>query len=158
MAVRLPLVQVDGEIQELQAGDNIDTAADTITRTFTATVVAGAVLYVDGNGSVDQAQANAEGTSQVIGLAKAAVTIGNPGDVSTDGTVTLTTGEWDVITGEAGGLTFDNKYYLSDAAAGRLLQEDNLAGLGAGEYVVEVGIGLSTTELQMRIRRRILLG
>lgn len=158
MAVRKPLVLDDNlEVQQLQAGDNIETGSDQLQRVFTAATAIGEVMYADGNGSVDKAQANAEGTSRVVGLAGEAVGAGLTGTLVTNGVLTATTGEWDVVTGEVGGLTVDQQYFLSDAAAGKLLQDDNLAGLGAGDYRVLVGIALSTTELRVGIQERILL-
>jgi len=152
MAERRPLVEIAGEVQELPLGDNLPSAADVLSRTFTSAVIAGAPQYVDGNGSVDNARANAEGTSQVLGLARAAAGPGT-GQIHTDGVITLTTGEWDAVAGTTGGLTADAKYWLSAAVAGRLV---SAAPTVAGQYVVEVGTALSTTELNVRIRRRIL--
>ncbi|MCK5643528.1 MAG: hypothetical protein KAJ19_22195 [Gammaproteobacteria bacterium] len=153
MAERKPLVEISGEVQELPAGDNLPSAADILSRTFTSIAIAGAPQYVDGNGSVDNARANAEGTSQVLGLSRIAVGAPGPGQIHTDGVLTLTTGEWDALAGTAGGLTADVKYFLSAAVAGRLV---SAAPAVAGQYVVEVGTALSTTELNVRIRRRIL--
>lgn len=152
MAERRPLVEIGGELQELPIGDNLPSTADVLQRTFTAVAIAGAPQYVDGNGTVNNARANAEATSQVLGLAPAATAAG-PGAVITDGVVTLTTGEWDAVAGTTGGLTADAKYWLSAAVAGRLTAT---APALAGQYVVEVGIGLSTTEMNVRISRRIL--
>lgn len=156
MAIKAPLVVTDGEIEQLQAGDNL---ADVhlLSRTFTTTSIKGNVVYADAAGSVDLAQANASGTSKPIGLSPAAVVATNPGDVQTDGVLTLTTGEWDAVTGETGGLTANAKYFLDDATAGMLLQDDNLTSLAVGDFVVVIGKGLSTTELLIDIESRILL-
>lgn len=156
MAIRKPLVIVDGEIQQLQAGDNIG-EVDLLSRTFTSTAVKCQALYADSAGSVDLAQANAVGTSKPIGLATEGVTAASAGYVQSNGVLVATTGEWDAVTGETGGLTANAKYYLDDASAGDLLQDDNLSSLGTGDYVVEIGTGLSTTEMQIQIHKRILL-
>lgn len=156
MAIKAPLVLTDGELQQLQAGDNL---ADVhfLSRVFTTTSIKGNVVYADAAGACDLAQANAAGTSKPIGLSPAAVVATNPGNVQTDGVLTLTTGEWDAVTGETGGLTANAKYYLDDATAGMLLQDDNLSSLAVGDYVVVIGKGLSTTELLIDIETRILL-
>ena len=153
MAERRPLVEIAGEIQELPLTDNLPSSSDVLSRTFTSAAIAGAPQYVDGNGSVDNARANAEGTSQVLGLALAAAGPGT-GQIITNGIITLTVGEWDAVAGTTGGLTADAKYFLSEAAAGRLLETTPPST--AGDYIVEVGVALSTTELNVRIRRRIL--
>lgn len=121
--------------------------------TFTTTAIAGAPVYVDGADSVDLARANATATSAVLGLARAAVTATNSGDVITDGVVTLTTAEWDALAGTTGGLTPQARLYLNVGTAGRLTETIPTA---PGEYVVEVGKALSPTKLHVRVRRRIL--
>lgn len=156
MAIRKPLVEVAGEIQSLQPGDSIATGADTYVATFTSTAVPGEALYVDANDAVDLAQADAAGTSKVIGLAVAGVTAASTGDVQYGGILSLTTGQWDAVAGTTGGLTAGLKYYLSDVAAGKLLEEGGLSGITQGEYVVEVGKAISTTDMRIEVRRRIL--
>lgn len=156
MAIRIPLVIVDGEIQQLQSGDNIG-EVELLSRTFTSTAVKCEAVYADAAGSVGLAQANAAGTSKPIGLATEGVTAASSGYVQSSGVLTATTGEWDAVTGETGGLTANAKYYLDDANAGNLLQDDNLSSLGTGDYVVEIGTGLSTTEMLISIEKRILL-
>ena len=156
MATRIPVVEVDGELQRLQPGDDIDTGGFTFSRTYTSTAVIGQVVYTDGNGSVDLAQANADGTSKIVGLASAGVTAASSGPVQFAGVLTATTGEWDTVAGTTGGLTAGLKYYLSDTGAGSLLEAGNLGGITQGEYMVEVGRALSTTELLIEPKRRIL--
>lgn len=153
MAERRPLVEIAGEVQELPQGDNLPSTADILQRVFTSTVIPGEPMYVDGAGSVDEAQANASGTSDVAGVAPNAVTAAQSGALIHNGVVTLTTGQWDAVAGTSGGLTPSAKYFLSAATAGRLTET---APSAAGEYVVEVGEALSPTELLVRIRRRIL--
>lgn len=153
MAIRRPLVVITGEVQELPLADNLPDDSQLLSRTFTSTVLPGEPVYVDGAGSVDQAQADALGTSDVLGIAPAAVTAAQPGNVVTDGVVTLTTGEWDAVAGTTGGLSPGAKYFLDPAVAGRVEEGSSAA---ATEYVVEIGEGLSTTEMHVRPRRRIL--
>ena len=156
MAVKKPLVLTNGEIEQLQSGDSIDVQPDSFQATFTSTVIAGEPVYVDGGSSVDQAQANAAGTSDAIGLAPAAVTAAATGSVVFNGTVTLSTAEWDAVAGTTGGLTAGAKYYLSDATAGRLVEQGSIPTV-AGRYVVEIGEAFDTTDLIVQIRRRIKL-
>lgn len=158
MSVKKPIVfDASLKLQQLQAGDTLATNPDNASATFTSTVVAGEPVYGDAAGSVDAALASAAASSKVIGLAPVAVTAAATGTYTYDGIVTLTTGEWDVVTGEVGGLVTDNNYYLSDAAAGRLLQEDNVAGLTVGDSRVLIGTAISTTEIQLNIQEPILL-
>lgn len=156
MAIKKPLVLTNGEIEQLQAGDSIDVQPDSYEATFTSTVIAGEPVYIDGASSVDQANANASGTSEVAGLSAAAVTATNTGTVIFNGTVTLTTAEWDAVAGTTGGLTAGTKYYLSDAAAGRIVDQASIPTT-ATRYVVELGEAIDSTDLLLMIRRRIKL-
>ena len=156
MAVKKPLVLTNGEIEQLQTGDTIDVQPDSFEATFTSTAIAGAPVYVDGGTSVDLSQANAAGTSDTIGLSAAAVTAAATGTVIFNGLVTLTTAEWDAVAGTTGGLTAGAKYYLSDATAGRLVEQGSIPTV-AGRFVVEIGEALDTTDLIVTIRRRIKL-
>lgn len=156
MALKKPVVITDGEFEQLQAGDNL-ADADLLMRAFTTTALIGQVVYADSAGNVDLAQANAAGTSIVVGLATEAVTAPASGAVQTDNVLALTTGQWDAVTGETGGLTVNKKYYLDDATAGMMLQDDNLSSLGVGDYIVQIGKALSTTEFLIDIEKRILL-
>lgn len=151
MALKKPLVLGSGcEIEELQTGDTIDTQPDTVDRLFTSTAVAGEVVYIDGAGSVDLAQADAAGTSVPFGFAQAGVTAAASGTVVIDGILALTTGQWDTVTGQAGGLTAGSQYYMDPNAPGNILPQSGIdAALTSGEYCVRVGQALSTTEMRV---------
>lgn len=140
------------KVQELQSGDNIDVGADRHSTTFTSITIAGAPVYSDGAASVENAQANVDGTSRVVGLAATAVAASGTADFIFDGVIALTTTEWDAVVGTTGGLTEDLCYFLSDAVAGRILEEGATAGLTGGDNVTLLGTALSTTELLINIQ------
>lgn len=141
MAIKKPLVLNDScEIEELQVGDTIDTQPDTIDRTFTVLTIPGQVVYVDGAASVDLAQANADATSTPIGLAQAGVAAAAVGVVVIDGTLTLSTAEWDAVTGLAGGLVEGDRYYMSPDDPGDIVPQSAIGALlTTGEYCVRIG-------------------
>lgn len=148
MAVRKPLVLVGGEIQQLQAGDTLAGPfgeVDTMSAT-NADVGAhalGDVVYVSGNNAVKKARADAVGTKNAVALAMGAIGAGTPGSYQTDG-----------IIGGLTGLVADTVYYLSQTTAGALTA---VAPSAVGQYVVRIGIAISTTELELQIQRPILL-
>lgn len=153
MTARIPLVLNAGEIQQLQSGDYIQAETD-LQQTADATLIAGQVVYSTAADHIGKAQANAGASALVIGLARAPITNGAVGPVVCEGILTLTTAQWDAVFSTTGGLTFGTSYYLSAATA----------GLGTvtppstvGQYVVEIGVAVSTTELNVRIQKRILL-
>lgn len=160
MALKKPLVISSGEIQQLQSTDTLDapqSGGDVLVQTNdeAGTIVIGAPVYNDAADGVKKAKGDASGTSKPIGLVyDASIANATPGKILTSGVLSATTGQWDTITGGSGGLTFGTKYYLSAATAGLLT---STAPSAVGQYVVEVGIAVSTTEMLVNIRQRILL-
>lgn len=108
----------------------------------------GSPVYVSGASAVALAQADAAATAAVLGLAKATIAAEMEGAIVESGPLTLTTAQWDVVTGGSGGLTAGSIYYLSAATAGELT---TTAPSGGGEQVVPVGIALSDVTLLIRI-------
>lgn len=157
MAARKPLVIVNGEIQNLQAGDTLDantTDGQVITLTPASDMIAGQLVYLSGADACTKAKADASGTSKLAALAVAAQSSGVAGTFMLAGVLVLTTAQWDAVMGTTGGLTAGTEYYLSAATSGL---GTATATTTAGQYVVCVGYALSTTELMVKISRRILL-
>lgn len=153
MASRKPLVIISGQLQEIPAGDSISVAADEVdvltrTNANAGSIVIGCPVYASVAGSVDKANASAIASSKCIGLvADTSIAAAASGNIQCDGILVATTGQWDAITGQTGGLTVNAMYYL-DTTAGELT---STAPSASGNYVVRVGIALSTTELKIAI-------
>jgi len=151
MAVQKPLVIINGQIQQIPAGDTLSAAASEVDvlsklNANVGAIVIGTPVYASSATEVDKAGAASAGTRKVLGLMQSASTAsGASGFVQTDGVLTATTGQWDAIAGTTGGLAFGTTYYLS-ATAGLLTAT---APATSGQYVCEVGIGLSSTELEI---------
>jgi len=110
-----------------------------------STVVIGRAVYSDASGTFKLAQANASTTRLVTGLVlDTSVNNGAAGNIATDGVLTATTAQWDVVTGGSGGLTAGSKYFLSNGTAGGITATAPTTG-----YLVYVGKALSTTQLQI---------
>src|SRR5882672_9496474 len=103
MAIRRPLVIVNGQIQQIQAGDTIDISGDnslSVTNDNAGSIVIGAPVYVSANDHVDKAMANAAATKDVFGLVKdVSIATGVAGFVQYDDIVVDTTAQWDAVTG-----------------------------------------------------------
>jgi len=110
--------------------------------------IVGNVVYSSAAGTVKKAQANALGTSYVVGLTLTATAAAGSATIQSDGVVTLSTGQWDAVAGTTGGLAFGTVYYLSAATAGLLTAT---APSTTGQQWVQVGIGLSTTQMKIEI-------
>lgn len=107
----------------------------------------GNAVYFSNISEANLAQANGAVAKNVAGIVTVAADIGFTATVQTDGHVTLTTGEWDAVTGETGGLTPGKLYYLSPATAGNI--EVAPASASSGEYVAPLGTALNTTVLKL---------
>jgi len=151
MAVRKPLVVIDGQVQECPAGDTLATASSEVdvvakTNDGAGAVTIGAPVYVKSNGNVDKASAAASSSCRVLGLVKdASIAASASGFIQTDGVLTATTAEWDAVTGGTGGLTPGAIYYLSGTAG----QLTTIPPAGSGQYVMKVGMAISTTEFEI---------
>lgn len=108
---------------------------DRIIRTGTAgaAVAAGEVVYASSNGGVSEAQANADATSRVAGIALNSAALGEDVIYQSAG----------VVTGLSG-LTFNTFYYLSAVTPGLLVSTPDAV---AGQYLVLVGLALTSTDL-----------
>lgn len=153
MAIQKPLVIIAGQIQQIPSGDTLSAAAVEVdvvsmTNANAGSITIGMPVYVSVAGSVDKANAAATATKKVLGLVKdASIGTGVPGFIQTDGVLTAATGVWDAIAGTTGGLTANTMYYLG-AAAGTL---SATPPSGAGQYICEVGLALSATDMDINI-------
>lgn len=170
MAARTPIVQISGILQELPVGDVIAGApagptgaagADgigapiTLTNDNAAAAVIGSPVYSSSADGFDLAKADASSTHKVIGLVHdTTIASAASGKVAIDGTLEATTAQWDVVTGDVGGLTFGATYYLDPTTEGKLT---TTAPTTTGQFIKPVGIALSTTVLEILNQPSILL-
>ena len=159
MAARKPLVLNGGNIEQLQSGDTLLAPTTSplgviLTNSSGASLDPGMVVYPSGADAVSKARANASGTAFPIGMAEATISNGASGNIIIEGVVTLTTGEWDALAGTSGGLAYGTTYYLDPSTAGLIT---STAPSTVGQFVVEIGRALSTTELVLDIQQTIKL-
>lgn len=149
MAVKTLLVLgADGTPEQLQPGDSVVnvSGSNTITRVATPALVKGQAVYVSSAGAVSKAIATARATSYVLGLAQAAATAGASVSILMNEVMTMTTAEWDAVTGGTGGLVANQVYFLSPTTAGNLTATCPSA---SGQTATRIGIALSTTEMNV---------
>lgn len=154
MATRKPMVMIDGQLQRLPSGDTVEGASASLVHTLTnsnvSPITIGQPVYTDGAGSVDLAQADAVGTSRVLGLvAEASIASAASGTIKYAGI--LVNADWTTVTGSAT-LTPGANYYVDAATAGKLV---TTAPDTAGQQLAYVGRAVSTTELAIEIARPI---
>lgn len=159
MPVQRPvyLNPVTGELTRFSATDTIfEVDYSQIQNETGNPLVIGTPVYKTAVGSeVEEAQANALATARVFGLiADVSVPDASPGNVLTDGRLVATTGQWDAVTGQVGGLTPGAKYYLDAANPGQMTTTVPSAD---GHVVAPLGTAKSTTEFSVSIERLIVL-
>lgn len=118
----------------------------TLLNAFVGAVVIGAPVYSSASGSFNKAKADAAATSLVVGLVGQApsIPIVSSGLIQTSGPLTATTVQWDAVTGDVGGLTFNSLYYVDPVIAGKLTKT---APVAVGQVVAPVGRAVSTTTM-----------
>lgn len=152
MPARKPLVIIGGQLQNLPAGDSLDAPVSEVdvialNNGTGASVATCRAVYPTSSG-FGLAQANASATKNVIGLVRdTAIASSASGNIQSDGVFTAGAASWDAVTGQTGGLTPNAIYYLSPTTAGAITSTPPST---AGQYVVQVGIALSTTALDIR--------
>ena len=160
MALRKPLVIVNGQVQQIQAGDTLDAIVNEVdiaqqTNNEATPIVIGTPVYVDGAGTVKEAQADALLTSRVLGLVQdASIAASAVGNIQTDGVFVATTTQWDAVAGTTGGLTPGIHYFLDPATAGLITAT---APTTTGQVVANLGLALSATELDINNMQTVLL-
>lgn len=155
MALRKPSVfnPINGEFEVIQPGDYIQsTDIPTYTNADATSHIPGQVVFSFGAGSIKKAKADAGGTMPVIALATTTITNGVSGSYQSDGTISLTTAQWDAVAGTTGGLTVNTPYFVSAATAGLLTATPPTTG-----YCQAVIRATSTTDAIVSPRQAIKL-
>lgn len=108
-------------------------------------------LYLTGAGHVNLAQANAAGTTQVVGLSQSDYTVGQACNYLTEGRIERT--DWTIVAGTID-LSIGATYFLDPNTAGYIT---TTAPTTAGQYVVRVGRAIDARTLDIEIELPILL-
>jgi hypothetical protein len=156
MTVRKAIVLNAGQLEQLQPGDRLD-MGNSVGRTNNnaGTIVIGQPVYGVSGTAVDLAKADAQSTIRVSGLVvDVSVAAGAQAEILPDGILTATTGQWDAVTGQVGGLTPNANYFLDPATAGKLT---TTAPTTPGQFVLRVGHALSATEFEIEVQQPIKL-
>lgn len=159
MVQRIPLVIVNGQVEQLQSGDSLSNTVNLPVFTngeSSATIVIGMPVYISSADTVKMCKGSGIATANPIGFMQStSVTTGNTGPVQLTGNLSATTAQWDAVcTGESGGLTAGTLYYLDPIAFGKITVT---APTSVGQVVQQVGTAISTTEMKIDIKMPILL-
>lgn len=148
-------VSIDGRTcWQLQEASPAGALTVEMTNGNAGAIAIGQPVYVSAANTVDLARANAQATTEVLGLvADVSIAASQPGNIQTDGILVASTVQWDAVKGGSGGLTAGQEYILDPDNPGQLVALS--ATIDAGEFIAPVGIALSTTALKIDIRRTI---
>jgi len=112
-------------------------------------LVPGNAVYCNAAGGCKRAQANASSTSSLVGLSITTTAAAGTATIQTLGNVTLTTGHWDAVTGQTGGLTAGSAYYVDPANPGKLTTTGPTT---SGQFWAQAGLAVSTTTIRLAIQ------
>lgn len=146
IAVQTELDATKDRVTDLETTHSQD-AFITVPDASGGSIVVGTPVYMKANGTgAAPADANANTPiPHVVGFAHE-ITGGNV-RIHVRGTMVLTTGEWDAVTGGSGGLTPFTEYFL-DVTAGKITTAEPTTG---GSHVIRMGIAMSTTDMFIHI-------
>jgi len=161
MSLRLPLVIVAGIVEQLQSGDTLSLAAslynsDSLNNGESSDALTICTpVYISGASEAKKAKASAGTTARVTGLwVSSSTSAGGTGECAVGGQVVASTAQWDAVTGDSGGLTYGDYYYLDPTTSGKLTKT---APTTVGQLVVCVGKAQSTGHMLLILERPILL-
>lgn len=118
------------------------------------TLVPGAAVFAKSNGHFGLAQADSFPETRFAGISQLSTAPGFLATVVTTGPLELSAGQWDVVTGQVGGLTSGIPYFLSTTVAGMLT---TIAPSGTGLFSTKVGKAISSVVLDIDPRNPIKL-
>lgn len=123
-----------------------------MTNANASTMPPGTPAYCSASGQINLAKGDNAATAECVGLLPAALLTNQLGIVQDVDSITLaTTGLWDAITGDSGGLTPGTRYYVSQTTAGKLVKGTAIAST-AGLFGTSVGIALTPLTMQLKIQ------
>lgn len=120
---------------------------DNFTNAEAGAIVIGRAVYAfTTTDQIKLAIGNATAPAQVIGLVSStSIAASASGSITFAGVMAATTGQWDVVTGQTGGLTPGAMYFLSNTTAGALTTTAPTTG-----FLAAVGRAMSTTKIALR--------
>lgn len=162
MAIRAPLVIINGKIQELPVGDYIAGAPPgpqgppgsgipDSTAIVAEDISPGQAIYLDGSGELRLAQADSEMTGYAAGICTVGATAGNAASYVTEGLVALA--NWTVSVGTAS-LTPGTLYFLDPNNPGGMTE---VSPTSSGQIVLVTGRATTGQILDLIFTQPVLL-
>ena len=146
--IKKPIVITNGQLEQLQVGDVLVHAPNTFEATNgeSISILIGGTVYISGVNTIKYAKADSDATKTAIAMCTNDIVSGEDGVVQVNGRLTLTTVQWDLVTGDTGGLIPGISYFLSEITSGRISKIAPNTG-----FVVKIGIAVSTIDFEISI-------
>jgi len=125
---------------------------DVLTAVAATAGLPGQAVYSNLTGALLLARADAYPNSASLGLLLDGMSSGFIARARATGTMTLTTVQWDAVTGGAGGLTPGSIYWLSDSVLGRITTTAVSSG-----FRCLIGRAIDSTKMALRVEEPIKL-
>lgn len=145
--IKKPLVLTNGEIEQLQPGDSLSPGL-ILTNEDIIDLPVCAPVFISSANKIK----HADGTTNpnVIGLLTQPTIINAQGAVQTNNKITALTTDWDLLTGQTGGLTPGAIYYLGSVGGLTIV-------IPTTGFLVRLGIAVNSTDFEIKISRPIKL-
>lgn len=152
--IKKPIVITNGQLEQIQVGDVLAPIPNIfgVTNDDSVAMEVGGTVYISSANMVKYAKADSGTTKNAIAMCIKDMAVSATGIVQVDGRLTLTALEWDLVTGDTGGLTPGTPYFLSEVTAGRITKIAPTTG-----FVVRMGTAISTVNFEISINAPIKL-
>lgn len=143
-----------GQITAITAGVGGSGGNSIVTKTNadSSTAVSGMAVFSFGAGTFKLGRADSVNTCEIVGLMVEDVLSNGSGRFQCNGEVTLTTAQWDAVTGATGGLTPGATYFLSNVSSGKMTPTVPSTGV-----IARLGVALDATKFLVKIEPTIQL-
>ena len=147
-------VDSKGRIISITGGSGGSAGNSIVTKTNadTVTAISGMLVFAFGAGTFKLGRADSVNTCEIAGMMIEDVLSNGSGRFQCNGEVTLTTAQWDAVTGATGGLTPGATYFLSNTNSGKMTSTVPSSGV-----IARVGVALDTTKFLVKIESTIQL-
>lgn len=115
-------------------------------------LIPGSPVFITATSRFELALGDALPQAQAIGVSLFATASGFPATVQTQDIVTLTTAEWDAVTGQTGGLSPGVRYYLDQITLGMITTTAPVQDTPNSRFNTRIGVAINAIRLNLVIR------
>jgi hypothetical protein len=136
-----------------QIGPGAASSGSIVTAQTDSDIVHGTPVYSTSGSHFEVSQASGLPQADVIGLSTASTSSGLTASIQTQDVLELTTDQWDVVTGDVGGLVSGTTYSLDGSAPGML--RSTPPSKPSETHDTLVGVAVTSTKMNIKPRQAI---